>query len=68
VLRAVRAVVDENLARPILIGRPAVIDMRIEKFGLNLVAGRDFDVVNVESDSRYRELWQEYYRLMGAMA
>ena len=65
VLRAVRAVVDENLARPILIGRPAVIDMRIEKFGLNLVAGRDFDVVNVESDSRYRELWQEYYRLMG---
>jgi len=65
VLRAVRAVVDENLARPILIGRPAVIEMRIEKFGLNLKAGRDFDVVNVESDSRYRELWQEYYRLMG---
>jgi malate dehydrogenase (oxaloacetate-decarboxylating)(NADP+) len=65
VLRAVRAVVDEKLARPILIGRPAVIDMRIEKFGLNLVAGRDFDVVNTESDSRYRELSQEYYRLMG---
>ncbi|HNF63428.1 MAG TPA: NADP-dependent malic enzyme, partial [Rhodocyclaceae bacterium] len=65
VLRAVRAVVDENLARPILIGRPAVIDMRIQKFGLNLQAGRDFDVVNVESDSRYRELWHEYYRLMG---
>ncbi|MBS0368673.1 MAG: NADP-dependent malic enzyme [Proteobacteria bacterium] len=65
VLRAVRAVVDEHLARPILIGRPAVIDMRIEKFGLNLQAGRDFDVVNVESDPRYRELWQEYYRLMG---
>jgi malate dehydrogenase (oxaloacetate-decarboxylating)(NADP+) len=64
VLRAVRAVVDEKLARPILIGRPAVIDMRIEKFGLNLVAGRDFDVVNTESDSRYRELSQEYYRLM----
>jgi len=65
VLRAVRAVVDESLARPVLIGRPAVIDMRIEKCGLNLKAGRDFDVVNVESDSRYRELWQEYYRLMG---
>ena len=65
VLRAVRAVVDEKLARPILIGRPAVIDMRIEKFGLNLVAGRDFDVVNTESDSRYRELSHEYYRLMG---
>ncbi|MCK6387007.1 MAG: NADP-dependent malic enzyme [Zoogloea sp.] len=65
VLRAVRAVVDENLARPILIGRPAVIDMRIEKLGLNLKSGRDFDVVNIESDARYRELWQEYYRLMG---
>jgi malate dehydrogenase (oxaloacetate-decarboxylating)(NADP+) len=46
VLRAVRAVVDEGLARPVLIGRPAVIDMRIEKCGLNLKAGRDFDVVN----------------------
>jgi malate dehydrogenase (oxaloacetate-decarboxylating)(NADP+) len=65
VLRAVRAVVDESLARPILIGRPTVIDRRIEKLGLNLVAGRDFDVVNVESDPRYKELWQEYYRLMG---
>ncbi|HOB45873.1 MAG TPA: NADP-dependent malic enzyme [Zoogloea sp.] len=65
VLRAVRAVIDEDLARPILIGRPAVIDMRLEKLGLNLKAGRDFDVVNIESDSRYRELWQEYYRLMG---
>ncbi|MGL4407732.1 NADP-dependent malic enzyme [Zoogloea sp.] len=65
VLRAVRAVVDESLARPILIGRPSVIDRRIEKLGLNLVAGRDFDVVNVESDPRYKELWQEYYRLMG---
>ena len=65
VLRAVRAVIDEDLARPILVGRPAVIDMRLEKLGLNLKAGRDFDVVNIESDSRYRELWQEYYRLMG---
>ena len=65
VLRAVRAVIDEDLARPILIGRPSVIDMRLEKLGLNLKAGRDFDVVNIESDSRYRELWQEYYRLMG---
>ncbi|NTV11187.1 MAG: NADP-dependent malic enzyme, partial [Zoogloea sp.] len=65
VLRAIRAVIDEHLARPILIGRPSVIDMRIEKFGLNLQAGRDFDVVNPESDPRYRDLWQEYYRLMG---
>ncbi len=65
VLRAVRAVVDENLARPVLIGRPAVIDMRLQKLGLNLQAGRDFDVVNIESDSRYRELWQDYYRAAG---
>ena len=63
VLRAIRVVIDEALARPILIGRPSVIDMRIERFGLNLVAGRDFEVINPESDSRYRELWQEYFTL-----
>ncbi len=65
VLHAVRVVLDECLARPILIGRPEVIEMRIKKIGLNLVMERDFDVVNPESDPRYRELWTEYYRLMG---
>ncbi|MDD5296154.1 MAG: NADP-dependent malic enzyme [Rhodocyclaceae bacterium] len=65
VLRAVRVILDEGLARPMLIGRPNVIQMRIEKFGLNLEIGRDFEVVNPESDSRYRELWREYHRLMG---
>ena len=65
VLHAVRVVVDEGLARPILIGRPSVIEMRIARIGLHLVPGRDFDVVNQESDPRYRELWTEYYRLMG---
>ena len=64
VLRAVRVVLDERLARPILIGRPAVIEMRIHKAGLNLQAGRDFDVVNPESDPRYREIWSEYYQIM----
>ncbi len=64
VLRAARVVIDENLARPILIGRPAVIDMRIERYGLNLVAGRDFDVVNLEDDPRYRELWTAYHNRM----
>ncbi|MEY3201214.1 MAG: hypothetical protein RIR70_764 [Pseudomonadota bacterium] len=63
VLRAIRVVVDEGLAEPILIGRPSVIDMRIERFGLNLKAGRDFEVVNPESDPRYRTLWQEYFSL-----
>ncbi len=64
VLHAVRVVVDEELARPILIGRPAVIQRRIEKIGLDLVAGRDFDMVNVEDDPRYRELWTDYQRMM----
>ena len=64
VLHAVRVVIDEQLARPILIGRPSVIEMRIQKIGLNLVPERDFEVVNPESDPRYRELWNEYYRLM----
>jgi malate dehydrogenase (oxaloacetate-decarboxylating)(NADP+) len=64
VLRACQIVVDENLARPVLIGRPAVIEQRIERFGLRLKAGADYDVVNVENDTRYRELWQEYHRLM----
>ena len=64
VLHAVRVVIDEDLARPILIGRPSVIEMRIKKVGLNLVPESDFDVVNPESDPRYRELWREYYRLL----
>ncbi|NMG63840.1 NADP-dependent malic enzyme [Azoarcus indigens] len=65
VLHAARVVVDEGLARPILVGRPSVIEMRIKKIGLNLVPERDFDIVNPESDPRYRDLWNEYYRLMG---
>jgi len=64
VLHALRAILDEDLARPILIGRPAVIERRIDRYGLDLVAGRDFDVVNQESDPRYRELCGDYYRLM----
>ncbi|MDX9885676.1 NADP-dependent malic enzyme [Thauera sp.] len=64
VLHAVRVVLDEGLARPILIGRPEVIEMRIKKIGLNLVPERDFEIVNPESDPRYRELWNEYYKLL----
>ena len=63
VLRAVQVVVDEGLARPTLIGRPAVIEERIEKFGLRLKPGLDYDFVNVEQDDRYREFWQTYHRL-----
>jgi len=63
VLRAVQVVVDEGLAKPILIGRPAVLQQRIERFGLRLKAGQDFEAVNPEQDDRYRDYWQEYYRL-----
>ena len=66
VLRAVQVVVDENLARPTLIGRPKVIEQRIAKFGLRLVAERDYDLVNTEDDHRYRDYWQTYHRHDGA--
>jgi malate dehydrogenase (oxaloacetate-decarboxylating)(NADP+) len=65
VLRAVQAVLDEGLAQPVVIGRPEVIGKRIEKAGLRLVAGRDFEVVNPDSDPRYKELWQGYHEIMG---
>ncbi|MBT9489820.1 MAG: NADP-dependent malic enzyme [Rubrivivax sp.] len=63
VLRAVQVVVDENLARPTLIGRPAVIAQRVERFGLRLREGTDYDVVNVDQDHRYRDFWQTYHRM-----
>ena len=63
VLRAVQVVVDENLARPTLIGRPPVIAQRCEKFGLRLQPGRDYEVVNTDHDERYRDYWQTYHRL-----
>ena len=63
VLRAAQIVVDEKIARPTLIGRPAIIAQRIEKFGLRLQEGRDYDIVNVEQDHRYRDFWQTYHRM-----
>jgi malate dehydrogenase (oxaloacetate-decarboxylating)(NADP+) len=63
VLRACQIVVDEGLARPTLIGRPAVIAQRIEKFGLRLKEELDYDVVNVEEDPRYRNFWQTYHQM-----
>jgi malate dehydrogenase (oxaloacetate-decarboxylating)(NADP+) len=63
VLRASQIVVDEGIARPTLIGRPAVIAERIEKFGLRLREELDYDVVNVEDDHRYRDFWQTYHRM-----
>lgn len=63
VLRAAQIVVDEGIARPTLIGRPAVIAQRIEKFGLRLKGDIDYDIVNVEQDMRYRDFWQTYHRM-----
>ncbi len=63
VLRAAQIVVDENIAHPTLIGRPLVIAERIEKFGLRLKEGVDYQIVNVEQDHRYRDFWQTYHRM-----
>jgi malate dehydrogenase (oxaloacetate-decarboxylating)(NADP+) len=63
VLRATQIIVDEGLARPTLIGRPAVIAARIEKFGLRRKPGTDYDVVNVEHDERYRDFFMTYHRM-----
>ncbi|WP_138379910.1 NADP-dependent malic enzyme [Luteithermobacter gelatinilyticus] len=65
VLRAVQAVVDENLAQPILIGRPDVVARRIDRLGLRLKAGEDYELINPQQDDRYREYWQTYHRLVG---
>jgi malate dehydrogenase (oxaloacetate-decarboxylating)(NADP+) len=63
VLRAVQVVVDENLAKPILVGRPAVLARRIERFGLRLKPDVDFETINPEFDERYRDYWMNYYEL-----
>ena len=65
VLRAVQVAVDEGLAHPILIGRPAVIEARLAKAGLRLKLGVDVENVNPEDDPRFRQYWEAYHRLMG---
>lgn len=63
-LRAVKIVIDDGLAIPILVGRPEVVQLRIEQLGLDLEIGRDFELVNPESDPRYREYWTLYHSKM----
>jgi malate dehydrogenase (oxaloacetate-decarboxylating)(NADP+) len=63
VLRAVQVLIDEKIANPILIGRPAVIERRIERFGLRMTPGVDIEICNPEDDGRYRDYWQTYHRL-----
>jgi malate dehydrogenase (oxaloacetate-decarboxylating)(NADP+) len=64
VLRAAQAMVEETTDMPILIGRPEVIDARIERAGLTLRPGVDFELVNPENDPRYRDYWQSYHAVM----
>ena len=63
VLRAVQTVVDEGLAKPILIGRPAVIEKRIKRLGLRIRAGEHFELTNVDNDPRYDEYWNYFHKL-----
>jgi len=63
VLRAVQTIVDDGLARPILVGRPSVVDMRIERAGLRIRAGEHFELVNPESDPRFKDYWQTFHRI-----
>jgi malate dehydrogenase (oxaloacetate-decarboxylating)(NADP+) len=63
ILRAVQVIVDEGIGRPVLIGRPDVIESQIERLGLRLARAKDFDLVDPDQDSRYREYSTEYHRL-----
>jgi len=65
ILRTVQEVLDEGLAQPILIGRPAVVVMRCERAGLRIKAGKDFELVDPEDDHRYRDYWEAYHHLLG---
>ena len=62
-LRAVQIVVDEKLATPILVGRPAVIERALKRHGLRLRIGENVTIVNPEQDERFREYWQAYHEL-----
>lgn len=64
VLHATQELISQGLAYPILIGRPSVIETRLKKLGLQMTAGKDFEVVNNESDPRFKDYWHEYYQIM----
>jgi len=65
VLRAVQTVIDEQLAFPILVGRPAVIEMRVKKAGLRLIRGENIEIVDPEDDERFNDSWTAYYQIKG---
>ena len=62
-LRAVQTVIDDELAHPILIGRPDVIQSRIDRLGLRMRAGVDFELTNINDDPRFNDYWQQYHAL-----
>jgi len=64
VIRTAQAMIEDTIDKPILIGRPEIIEARIERAGLKIKPGRDFEIVNPESDDRYRDYWQTYQRKM----
>jgi malate dehydrogenase (oxaloacetate-decarboxylating)(NADP+) len=64
VLRAVQTVVDDRIAKPILIGRPAVIEARIQRLGLRIRPGVDVEITNIDDDPRFNEYWQLYHQIM----
>lgn len=64
ILQAVQSVLDDNLAKPILVGRPSVVKKRIKKLGLRMEPGRDFELINPENDPRFRRYWTLYHSIM----
>ena len=64
VLRATQIILEEQLATPVLIGRPAVVEKRLQRAGLRIRPGVDFELVNPENDPRYRDCWMAYHKLM----
>ncbi|MFN8831498.1 MAG: NADP-dependent malic enzyme [Labrys sp. (in: a-proteobacteria)] len=64
-LRAAQVVIEEGIARPILIGRPGVIETRLERFGLTIRPGTDFAVIDPNDDPRYKDYWTLYHQLTG---
>jgi len=67
VLRAAQVVIDEQLGRPLLVGRPGVVERRLERFGLRMKPGVDFELINPESDARFKDFWQTYHRITARM-
>ncbi|MFA5704152.1 MAG: NADP-dependent malic enzyme [Advenella sp.] len=64
VLRAVQVLIDEKICRPILVGRPAILENRIRQFGLRIRLGEDVDVTNSENDPRFKQYWTTYWEMM----